>query len=56
LDNIYYTIVEQATQNKTSSSNSNNSSSGNVIPRIVLDSLVEAAGKLGTYMHRHFNI
>jgi len=69
LDNIYYALVEQASQNKddknNSSSNSNNdrnyidstiasSSSStansinrNIIPRIVLDALIEAAGQLG---------
>lgn len=74
LDNIYYALVEQASQkkvnNNNSSSNSNNdknyidsnnaSSSStavapttvnnihrNVIPRIVLDALVEASGLLG---------
>jgi len=69
LDNIYYALIEQASQKKddknNSSSNSNNdrnyidstiasSSSStansinrNIIPRIVLDALIEAAGQLG---------
>jgi len=66
LDNIYYTLVEEATRNKSYNNNNINIEEGklhnesnitttspsttthrNFVPRIVLNALIEAAGKMG---------